>query len=108
VILADFYLLRKQQIDVEQLYADPHRSAYGDVNWVGIGAFVIGLVAGWLFEFGLVTPLQGLVSKHVLSGADLSWLVGMGVAGAVYLVGMRRRAPAPAEPMVAPPTVAGS
>jgi NCS1 nucleoside transporter family len=108
VILADFYLLRRQQIDVEQLYADPRRSVYGDVNWVGVGAFVIGLVAGWMFEFGLVTPLQGLVSKHLLSGADLSWLVGMVVAGAVYLVGMRGRATVPAQEMVAPPSVAGS
>jgi hypothetical protein len=61
-----------------------------------------------MFEFGLVTPLQGLVSKHLLSGADLSWLVGMVVAGAVYLVGMRGRATVPAQEMVAPPSVAGS
>jgi purine-cytosine permease-like protein len=107
VILADYYLLRKQQIDVEQLYADPDQSAYGDVNWVGIGAFVAGLVAGWLFEFGLVTPLQGLISKNLLDGADLSWLVGIVVAGGVYLVGMRGRVTAPAQDLAAPP-VAGS
>jgi NCS1 nucleoside transporter family len=91
VVLTDFYLVRKQQIDVPELYADPDKSAYGDVNWVGIGAFVAGLVGGWLFEFGLVGPLQGYVSKHFLEGADLSWLVGMVVAGGVYLVGMRGR-----------------
>jgi cytosine/uracil/thiamine/allantoin permease len=110
VVLADFYLLRKQRIDVDQLYADPDRSTYGDVNRVGIGAFIIGLVAGWLLEFGLVTPLQGFVSKNLLSGADLSWLVGMVVAGGIYLVGMRGRAlaPAPETERAAPPTVAGS
>ena len=97
VILADFYLVRKQQIDVSELYADPERSAYGDVNWIGIGAFVAGLVAGWLFEFGLVTPLQGYISKHFLEGADLSWLVGIVVAGGVYLIGMRGRAAEPAR-----------
>jgi NCS1 nucleoside transporter family len=104
VILADFYLLRHQKIDVAELYADPDKSTYGDVNWVGIGAFLIGLVAGWLFEFGLVGPLQGYVSKHFLKGADLSWLVGMVVAGAVYLAGMRRRVavgPAPERPVAA-------
>ncbi len=103
VVLADFYLVRKQKIDVPELYADPQRSRYGDVNWIGIGAFVAGLVAGWLFEFGLVSPLQGYVSKHFLKGADLSWLVGMVVAGAVYLGGMRSRvaAPAPERPMAA-------
>jgi NCS1 nucleoside transporter family len=107
VILADFYLLRKQQVDVGELYADPKRSIYGDVNWVGIGAFVIGLVTGWLFEFGLVTPLQGFVSKELLNGADLSWLVGIVVAGGVYLFGMRGRATAPARGMVAPPVAGG-
>jgi NCS1 nucleoside transporter family len=103
VVLADFYLVKKQQIDVPELYADPQRSAYGDVNWVGIGAFLLGLVAGWLFEFGLVTPLQGYISKHLLKGADLSWLVGMVVAGGVYLFGMRGRMTAPAQdrPMAA-------
>ena len=88
VVLADFYLLKRQRIDVDQLYAEPEQSVYGDVNWVGVGAFVIGLVAGWLFEF-LVAPLQGFVSKNLLNGADLSWLVGIVVAGGVYLVGMR-------------------
>src|SRR5713226_8159590 len=91
VILADFYLVRKQRINVQELYADPDRSAYCDVNWVVIGAFIAGLVAGWLFEFGLVGPLQGYVSKHFLKGADLSWLVGIVVAGGVYLIGMRGR-----------------
>jgi NCS1 nucleoside transporter family len=96
VILTDFYIVRKQQIEVDQLYADPKTSIYGDVNWVGIGAFLIGLGAGWLFEFGLVGPLQGYVSKHFMKGADLSWLVGMVVAGAVYLGGMRGRSTVPA------------
>jgi purine-cytosine permease-like protein len=89
VVLADYYLLRRKQIDVAQLYADPKASIYGDVNWIGIGAFLLGLVCGWLFLFGLVGPLQGYVSRHLLSGGDLSWLVGIVVAGGVYLIGMR-------------------
>ncbi|HYT29381.1 MAG TPA: cytosine permease [Actinomycetota bacterium] len=95
VVLADFYLVRRQKVEVEELYAEPDRSAYGDVNWVGIWAFVIGLAGGWLFEFGLVTPLQGLISKHLLKGADLSWLVGFVLAAAVYVGGMRGRMAAP-------------
>jgi NCS1 nucleoside transporter family len=103
VILTDFYLVRRQKIDVPELYADEKQSIYGDVNWVGIAAFLIGLVTGWLFEFGLVGPLQGYVSKHLLKGADLSWLVGMVVAASVYLIGMRRRmAAATLEARMAP------
>jgi purine-cytosine permease-like protein len=94
VVLADFYLLRRKQIDVAQLYADPKTSIYGDINWVGIVAFLLGLACGWLFEFGLVGPLQGYISRHFLSGGDLSWLVGIVVAGGVYLIGMRGRASA--------------
>ena len=56
---------------------------------VGIGAFLLGLVCGWLFEFGLVGALQGYVSRHLLFGGDLSWLVSIVVAGGVYLLGMR-------------------
>src|SRR5215468_1034988 len=85
VILADFFLVRRSRIDVDELYKDPARSAYGDVNWGAIVAFLVGLLAGWLFEDGLVPALQGPISTKLLGGADLSWLAGMGVAAAVYL-----------------------
>jgi len=102
VIIADFYLVRRQRIDVPQLYAGPKASTYGDVNWVGIAAFLLGLAGGWLFEFGLVGPLQGYISTHFLQGADLSWLVGIVVAAGVYLIGMRGRARVAASEQLAP------
>ena len=86
VVLADFYVRRKGQIDVAELYREPDQSAYGDVNWGAIIAFLIGLVAGWSVENGLVRALQGPISTRLLGGADLSWLVGIVVAGALYLV----------------------
>jgi NCS1 nucleoside transporter family len=92
VILADFFIRRKGRIDVAELYREPTQSAYGDVNWSGIGAFLIGLVAGWSVEDGLVPALQGPISTKLLGGADLSWLVGIVVAGAVYLAWSRRTA----------------
>jgi len=90
VILADFFIRRKGRIDVAELYREPTQSAYGDVNWGGIVAFLVGLVAGWSVEDGLVPALQGPVSIKLLGGADLSWLVGIVVAGAVYLALSRR------------------
>lgn len=104
VILADFYLVRKQKIDVAALYADPSESVYGDINWVGVTSFLIGLAAGWMVLYGLVPQLQGYASVHWLSGADLSWLVGGVVAGGSYLIGMRGRAVLP----VAEPSAAGA
>jgi purine-cytosine permease-like protein len=85
VVLADFFVKRRGHIDVAELYREPERSAYGDVNWGGIAAFVAGLIAGWTVEDGLVPALQGPISTRLLGGADLSWLVGIVVAGGVYL-----------------------
>src|SRR6267378_3430461 len=50
VVMADFFIKRRGRIDVAELYRDPATSAYGDINWGGIIAFLAGLVAGWLFE----------------------------------------------------------
>lgn len=91
VILADFYIKRRSEIDVAELYRPPEVSAYGDVNWGGVIAFLVGLLAGWSVEDGLVPALQGPISTGLLGGADLSWLVGIVVAGAVYLALSRRR-----------------
>jgi cytosine/uracil/thiamine/allantoin permease len=85
VVMADFFIKRKSQIDVAELYRSPETSAYGDINWGGMIAFFAGLVAGWSVQDGLVPALRGPISG-LLGGADLSWLFGIVVAGAVYLV----------------------
>jgi SAM-dependent methyltransferase len=77
------------------LYREPERNAYGDVNWGGIIAFLVGLVPGWSVEDGLVPALQGPISTKLLGGADLSWFVGIVVAGSVYLLWSRRPWPLP-------------
>jgi NCS1 nucleoside transporter family len=86
VVLADFFIKRKGKIDVPELYRAPEASAYGDINWGGIIAFLAGLVIGWCFEDGLVGALQGPISLNLLGGADLSWLAGILVSGGLYLV----------------------
>ena len=93
VALADFFIKRKGKIDVAELYRSPETSAYGDINWGAIVAFLVGLVAGWSVEDGLVGPLQGPLSG-MLGGADLSWLVGIVISGGLYL-GLGRRVTSP-------------
>jgi purine-cytosine permease-like protein len=93
IVLADFFIARKGQIDVTALYQAPERSAYGDVNWGAIVAFIGGLIAGWLVQDGLVPALQGPISTRLLAGADLSWLAGIVVGGGLYLALGRRTAP---------------
>jgi NCS1 nucleoside transporter family len=95
VIMADFFIKRRSRIDVAELYRSPEASAYGDINWSGMVAFVIGLIAGWSVQDGLVPALQGPISTGLLGEADLSWLVGIVVSGAVYLVLGRRIVAAP-------------
>jgi NCS1 nucleoside transporter family len=94
IVMADFFIKRQGQIDVAELYRSPETSAFGDINWGGIIAFLAGLAAGWSFQDGLVPALQGPLSG-LLGGADLSWLFGIVVAGAVYLVLNRRAVSAP-------------
>jgi NCS1 nucleoside transporter family len=95
VIMADFFIKRRGRIEVAELYRAPEASAYGDVNWAGIVAFVAGLIAGWSVQDGLVPALQGPISTGLLGGADLSWLAGILVSGAVYLAMGRQAAPLP-------------
>jgi NCS1 nucleoside transporter family len=102
VVLADFYIKRRGQVDVPELYRAPEASVYGDINWAGIIAFIAGLVAGWTVQNGLVPALQGPIATGLLGGADLSWLVGILVSGGVYLaLGSR------ALPLAAPVGQAG-
>jgi purine-cytosine permease-like protein len=96
VVMADFFIKRKGQIDVAELYRSPETSAYGDINWSGMIAFILGLIATWSVQDGLVPALQGPISINLLGGADLSWFFGIVVAGGAYLVLDRRIVTAPA------------
>jgi NCS1 family nucleobase:cation symporter-1 len=55
------------------------------VNWPAIVALVLGLAAGWAWEYGLVGPLQGPIAK-ALGNTDFSWAAGMLVAGGLYWI----------------------
>src|SRR5258708_11865347 len=102
VILADFYLVRRGQIDVAELYREPSLSAYRDINWGAIVSFAVGLVAGCAGEDGLGPAAPGPRSTKLLSGADRSGLVGIVVASGLSH-GLRQRPDTP----VGPPTLHG-
>jgi nucleobase:cation symporter-1, NCS1 family len=85
ITLVEYFILRRGQVDVPALYEPPDRSPYGDVNWAAIIALVLGLAAGWAWEFGLVGPLQGPIAKW-LGNTDFSWAAGMVVAGGLYWI----------------------
>jgi nucleobase:cation symporter-1, NCS1 family len=83
ITLVEYFGLRRGKVDVPALYEQPDRSPYGDVNWPAIVSLVVGLAAGWAWQYGLVGPLQGPIAK-ALGNTDFSWAAGMLVAGGLY------------------------
>jgi NCS1 nucleoside transporter family len=92
ITLVEYFILRRGQVDVPALYEPPDKSPFGDVNWPAVVALVLGLAAGWSWQYGLVGPLQGPIAK-ALGNTDFSWAAGMLVAGGLYwaLAGNRVR-----------------
>ena len=80
VLIADYWIVRKRQLSLEDLYLSDGR--YGRWNWAGIGATLAGCVAAWI---GLLwPPMRPLY--------DYAWFVGFAVAAAAYLAaGWARR-----------------
>jgi NCS1 family nucleobase:cation symporter-1 len=83
VMLVDFYIVRGGKIDVAGLAAEPENARSGDINWAAIVAVLAGLVAGWAWEFGLVSAFQGPIAKAT-NNTDLSWLTAIVVSAGLY------------------------
>ena len=94
ITIVEYFIVRRQEIDIAGLYLPPEESPYGDVNVAAVIALVLGLIAGWAFEFAQPGFMQGPIAK-ALDNTDLSWLAGMVVGGGVYYVlgGARMRQP---------------
>ncbi|MNL44250.1 allantoin permease [compost metagenome] len=90
ITLVDFFLIRRGQVDLKSLYCHHSQSACADVNWRGIFALAVGILAAWLFQVGTIKSLQGPLAM-ALDGIDLSWLAGFGVGGGIYYLLHRSR-----------------
>ncbi len=85
VNLADFYLVRHGRYDVADMFTP--RGRYGRVNKAGMTAYLIGCAAQ--IPYANVPFYEGPLAK-ALGGADISWIVGILVAGACSLSGPGR------------------
>ena len=96
-MIADYWLLRRTELDVPDLYRPNGR--YAGVNWIAIAALVARRAAQ---RAGL--PQER--AHHRLSGGGgaedffdeiyvYAWFTGFLIAGVLYLVGMRMRTSAP-------------
>ncbi len=82
IMIADYFILRKCELDVDALYhADGKYSYTHGVNWNAIVALVAGIAVALI---GLVVPsLRWLY--------DYAWFVGFFVAGILYLSLMKEK-----------------
>jgi nucleobase:cation symporter-1, NCS1 family len=83
IVIIDFFVLNRGQADVPALYASPATSRYGDIRWRSLVALLVGLVAGWLFEYGRASLFQGPISRAT-NGADFSWMASIVFGGLAY------------------------
>lgn len=82
--LVDFYLVRRGHYSIREIF-NP-RGMYGRWNWRGLLAYAVGFaVMIPFFSTGLYT---GAVARAI-GGADVAMLVGLPVAGVVYLLACR-------------------
>jgi len=85
IMLVHWFVIARRRISVPDLYRTPEQSCYGDVRWPALVAFIVGMATTWMFEFGLVSWLQGPIAR-AMGGVDLSWLAGLIVGAGLYLV----------------------
>jgi NCS1 family nucleobase:cation symporter-1 len=98
VMIADYWLVRRKQLDVADLYRPSGR--YRGMNPLAIGALTAGVlpnIPGFMWTCRIVerppTPLEPGWRDMLVSFFDAiypyAWFIGFGVAFAVYLAGRR-------------------
>jgi NCS1 family nucleobase:cation symporter-1 len=91
ILIADYYLIRRQQLSVPDLY-DPH-GIYrftGGFNRKAILSLILGIlpnIPGFLATIGLLHP--GLFPAWIIQLYSYAWFVGFFVAGGSYCWMMR-------------------
>ncbi len=94
IMIADYFVVRRKQLDVSALYSPAGAYLYsGGFSWVAI----VALLAGALPSLpGFLANIRAVDAAHVapflLSLYNYAWFVGFGLAFAVYLA-LRKLAP---------------
>jgi len=87
IILVDYFLIRKTELNVEDLYRS--NGMYAGVNPMAIIALVIGVlpnIPGFLANVGLYSGSGFIVDLY-----NYAWFIGLGISSVVYYVLMRKR-----------------
>ena len=87
IILVDYFLIRKTELNVEDLYRS--KGIYAGFNPVAIIALVIGVLPNipvFLANVGLYSGSGFIVNLY-----NYAWFIGIGISSLVYYVLMRKR-----------------
>jgi purine-cytosine permease-like protein len=95
VNLVDYYIVRRGHYAIAEIF-NP-RGLYGRWGWRGIVSYLVGF--GAMLPFLSTSKYTGFVA-HALNGADISFFVGLPVAGILYWV-LARTIDVEAETVVA-------
>lgn len=85
IMLVHYFKIERGRVRVDRLFAPVGSRRLPVVNWAGYVAFFTGILATWMFMYGLLPAFQGPVAV-ALGGVDLSWLAGSVTSAAVYAV----------------------
>jgi cytosine/uracil/thiamine/allantoin permease len=81
--LMDYFFVRRGHYAITDLFTP--NGIYGAWAWRGIVAFIIGVLVEIPFMV-VGTTYTGFVAEQYLSFVDVSWIIGMVVAGGLYFV----------------------
>ena len=87
IILVDYFLVRKTELKVEDLYR--HNGCYAGVNSIAIIALVIGVlpnIPGFLANIGLYGGSGMIVDLY-----NYAWFIGLAISSVVYYLLMRNK-----------------
>lgn len=93
IMIADYFFIRKQQLEVDELYSHKGRYQYGNgFNKIAIIALLAGIIPnipGFLVQIKVIDT--ALVPEWISHLYNYAWFVGFFVSGLVYLSLMKRR-----------------
>ena len=95
ILIADYYFIRKQQLNVDELYQHNGRYSFGNgFNAKAIIALLIGIlpnVPGFLVVTKIISSES--VKDWIANLYNYAWFVGFFVSGIVYWLLMKNNSP---------------
>jgi NCS1 family nucleobase:cation symporter-1 len=86
ILIADYFVLRRCQLDVAALYeSDGEYRFTGGISWIAVTAFVLAVIPalpGFLAQVGAISAAD--VPPFLLHVYDYAWFAGFALAFLVY------------------------